>query len=89
MELKEFIVQTMKGISEGIVECEKQGIIIKKDNFNDVVFDVAVTVCNTSDTDAGGKITVMGISIGSNFKNQESSLAVSRINFHIVHEPKK
>lgn len=87
MELKEFITQTMKGITDGISECEKQGVKILKNNYNDVVFDVAVTVGNASDSGAGGNITVMGVSIGGNLKSQESTTAVSRINFHIAHNP--
>ncbi len=87
MELKEFIAQTMKGITEGISESEKLGVKIIKNNFNDVVFDVAVTVGNASDSGVGGNITVMGLSLGGNSKSQESSSAVSRINFHITHDP--
>jgi anionic cell wall polymer biosynthesis LytR-Cps2A-Psr (LCP) family protein len=88
MELKEFIAQTMKGIKDGITECEKLGVKIKKeDAFNDVVFDVAVTVGDTKEKGAGGSITVMGINLGGKAKKQETSSAVSRINFHITHDP--
>ena len=76
MELKDFIAETMKGISDGIAESENKGVKILKNNFNDVVFDVAVTVGNTTDAGAGGQITVMGINIGGNVKKQESSIAL-------------
>jgi hypothetical protein len=88
MELKDFILQTMKGISDGISECEQQGIKIIKDNFNDVIFDVAVTVGSTSENGVGGNIRIVGIGIGGNVKNKETSMAVSRISFHITHNPK-
>jgi len=87
MELKEFIAQTMKGIKDGIIESEKQGVKILKNNYNDVVFDVAVTIGNTSESGLGGSITVMGINIGGDRKKEETSSAVSRINFHIAHDP--
>jgi hypothetical protein len=87
MELKDFIALTMKGITDGIADCEKQGVTIMKDNFNDVVFDVAVTVANTSENGAGGSIKVAGIGIGGNMKQEETNRIVSRINFHITHKP--
>ena len=88
MELKEFIVQTMKGITEGMNDCEKEGISIKKDHYNDVVFDVAITVGNTAEGSAGGKLMIAGIGVGSEVRTQFESTAVSRINFHITHNPK-
>ncbi len=87
MELREFIVQTMKGITDGIADCETQGVKIKKDNFNDVLFDVAVTVENGSNTGLGGSIKVLGISLNRSLEDKGSTTAVSRINFHITHEP--
>jgi hypothetical protein len=87
MELREFIAQTMKGIKDGITDSEKLGVKISKNNYNDVVFDVAVTIGNTSEDGLGGSITVMGISLGGKTKKEETSSAVSRINFHISHDP--
>lgn len=87
MELRAFIVQTMKGITDGISDCEKQGIKINKDNFNDVIFDVAVTVGNMTENGLSGGINVVGINIGGNTKTEETAMAVSRINFHITHKP--
>ena len=87
MELSEFIAQTMKGIKDGIQESENIGVKIVKNNFNDVVFDVAVTIGNTIEGGLGGSITVMGINLGGKMKTEETSSAVSRINFHLTHDP--
>ena len=70
-----------------IEDSENIGVKIVKNNFNDVVFDVAVTIGNTTEDGLGGSITVMGIGLGGKTKTEETSSAVSRINFHVTHDP--
>lgn len=91
MDLKDFIKQTLVSFAGAIVETNKELKLdenlkhcsFKLQSNEEIDFDVAVTTSGGSTTDAGGKVSVIGISVGAGVNEVESSEHTSRIKFSV------
>lgn len=90
MEIKEFVSETIKQITDGVREGNNY---IKDNNYGEGVdgsiyrkiqFDIAVTTSKGSDADLGGKLTVAGLFSVEGKKSSDKNVSnVSRIQFDI------
>jgi len=96
VELKEFIKATLTEIMDGVLDAQsgwtasgkKGGIAvvadqIRKSDFQDVSFDVAVTAENKTNEKAGGGIKVWGVGLSGEISGVKGSSSVSRIQFKV------
>lgn len=84
MELKDFIKKTVKDISESITELRTEGIQIVVGGFDDINFDIAVTVTEATDVGGGGGLKVGFINVNAKADFQESNSEYSRIKFKLT-----
>ena len=84
MELKDFIKETVKAISGSIQELEKEKIYVKKKHMNDISFDVAVTISESTKAEGGGGIKIAVVSVGAEGSMETEASTVSRIKFMIT-----
>jgi hypothetical protein len=90
MELKEFITKTLKDITDGVLETnqylkdgEKGGFELYPNEDGSIIFDIAVTIGENSDTSKGGGIKVYALNLGGVKNNSNSNETVSRIKFKV------
>lgn len=91
MDLEEFIKQTLISTAKAVVFANKE-LAANKDlahasfklqNDEVIKFDVAVTSTGASSSDVGGKIKVVGVSLGTKLESNNSNENSSRIQFGI------
>jgi hypothetical protein len=87
MELKEFISETIKQISDGLTEGNKyiketnkgEGV---EDKYKEVSFDIAVTTSDEDTVGVGGKVTIAKIfSAGADSESTSNKTQYSRVQF--------
>ncbi|NDF12506.1 MAG: hypothetical protein EB060_06830 [Proteobacteria bacterium] len=97
LEIKNFISETIIGITEGIAEASKHisttapeykvnipGVSISYDmNLCNVDFDIAVTASDELSAGAGAKISVVGIKVGGDAESATKNSSISRIKFTV------
>src|SRR4051812_1937696 len=88
MELDEFVRRTIEQIISGVGQaCEhakKYHACIKDDRLRPIEFDVAVTTTEGSTSSKNGGITVWGVGVNAQGKNENTSSSVSRIKFSVM-----
>lgn len=104
MDLKDFIRETLLQIQRGIGEAQKElhgtylGVIspifkpiddLTENDLEWVDFDVAVTVTESKDRDAGGKLNVAAISLVGSSKRSHETESISRVKFRVPIVPPK
>jgi hypothetical protein len=91
MELKEFISETIKQITDGVLE--GNDYIKEKSNSNEgirsqytkIEFDIGVSSNSETKDELGGKISVINVlSIGGDTSNITSNKNENRIKFHLL-----
>lgn len=91
MELKEFIAETIKHVTDGVfqgndyvIQRNKSDEGVKSGYIN-IQFDIAVATNKEDKSDLGGKISVVEIfNAGVSKSNTSSSLSQNRIMFDVV-----
>jgi hypothetical protein len=90
MELKEFISETIKQITDGIRDGQKYidendfGEGVKDDKGKEISFDVAISTDKTEVAGAGGKISIASVfSAGVEGKEESKNANLSRIQFKL------
>lgn len=86
MELKKFVAESIKQITDALIEGDeyiksKKGQGIEK-GAKRVQFDIAVTINEEEKSNVGGKISVINVfSLGSKIEDSNSSVSYSRVKF--------
>ena len=95
MELKQFVSETIKQITDGLLDGDKyikekyNGIGLRNQSTK-VRFDVAVTTNEEEKTDLGGKINVVKVfSAGASNESINKTSNYSRVEFEIFMNVKK
>ena len=89
MDIKEFVSESLRQITDSVVEHTKYSTEKKACNLDhqnrrqNVTFDVAVTVVEEEGTEGKAGISVWSIGAGVKGKSESSSSIVSRIKFDI------
>lgn len=87
MQLKEFVLETLKQITDGVAEAGEyvveKGATISSRALNHVAFDVAVTTTTGEKDKVGAGIFVAGFGIGTQGQVETGSQSVSRIKFSV------
>jgi len=90
MELKEFISETLKQLTEGIMEGHNHivehglGDGVKDCYYLPVKFDIALTVTDEDKGTVGGKVGIANVfSVGGGKENSYSNSTQSRIQFEL------
>lgn len=91
MELKSFVSETIKQITDGVLEGSsyikgksksEEGI---KNGYTEIDFDIAVTINEESREDIGGKISVVQVfNAGAGSHQSSSKISQNRIKFKIM-----
>ena len=90
MELKDFISETIKQITDGVLEgssyvklkSNSSGI---KDQYTKIDFDIAITTNEENKDDLGGKVSVVQVfSAGASTSKSASTSSQNRIKFEVL-----
>jgi len=91
MELKEFIAETIKHVTDGVLEGNAYVIDKNKSDegvrsgYVDIDFDIAITTNKEDKGDLGGKISVVEIFSAGGTKSKTSSTSnQNRIKFNVL-----
>lgn len=91
MKINEFVANVLKDIDSGIKEAEGHASRDYSVNSNGVSFDIAVTVQNSTSSEAEGQakagfVQVLGAGVGAKLENKKENSEASRIQF-TIHVP--
>lgn len=91
MELKDFISETIKQITDGVLEGSSyvrkmskssEGI---REQYTKIEFDIAITTNQENKDDLGGKVSVVQVfSAGASISKSASTLSQNRIKFEVL-----
>jgi len=90
MDLREFVSETIKQITDGVMDAQKYGAekeakVAPNQQLTNVQFDVAVTTTEGTKDKAGAGILVAGLfGAGKQGQSESGSQSISRIKFSIA-----